>query len=391
MKHMTDTLHNPQTIAGLFSASYAQARSRFLDAAAQRGLAVEQHLHPLPGAQAEALAMDVVRDGPVDARHVLLLTSGVHGVEGHCGSAVQTGLLTLRPSLVAPQEADLAVVHVHAVNPYGFSFCRRVNEDNVDLNRNFIDFPAASLAQPLGLPPMRQGQRSQTLPDNADYAAFHPLLLPAQWPPSLAQEQALAALKAELGPRKSQLAVSGGQHSHPDGLFYGGLGPTWSNRVFRQVLRQHAAQAQHLVWIDLHTGLGPYGVGERILACDDVGGALQHARQWWGNSITSVHTGTSTSIPMTGPIQNAVKDECPQAAYTGICLEFGTVPSAQMHHALCAEHWLHNHPQTDAARATAIKQQLRNAFYPDRSDWKQAVWSQALGATEQAVLGLRSL
>lgn len=372
MEPMSIAAPNPPRLADLFSASYALARQRLLAAAAARGLQVEHHVHPLRGKDGEELAMDVVREGPATARRVLLLTSGVHGVEGHAGSAVQVGLLALRPTLVGPDERDLAVVHVHAVNPYGFSFGRRVNEDNVDLNRNFVDF-------------------TQPLPDNADYRAVHALLLPAHWPPSPAQQQDLAALTTAWGPRRSQLALSGGQHSHPDGLFYGGLQPSWSNHVFRKVLRRHAGSAEHLAWIDLHTGLGPFGVGERIFASDDGGDALRRARRWWGEDITSVHTGSSTSIPMTGPIQNAVKDECPQAAYTGICLEFGTVPSAAMHEALCAEQWWHAQPQKDPAQAAAIRQQILDAFYPQRSDWMQAIWSQACEATEQAVAGLRSV
>ena len=28
---------------------------------------------------------------------------------------------------------------VHAINPHGFAWSRRVTEDNVDLNRNFVD------------------------------------------------------------------------------------------------------------------------------------------------------------------------------------------------------------------------------------------------------------
>ena len=362
----------------LFSPTYAQARQRLLAAAAARGLAVQSHSHPLRGAEGEELALDVVRDGPAKARRVLLLTSAVHGVEGHCGSAVQLGLLTSltqwRTAANADADADTAIVYVHAVNPHGFSFGRRVNEDNVDLNRNFIDF-------------------TQPLPDNADYRVLHPLLLPETWPPNGAVEAALAAQRQAWGPRRSQLAVTGGQYSHAAGLFYGGCTPTWSNRVFRNTLRQHTQHAEHLAWIDLHTGLGPYGVGERIAACDDVGGALQRARSWWGDGITSVHTGSSTSIPMTGPIQHAVKDECAQLAYTGICLEFGTVPSADMHAALRAEHWLHAHGDSAAppAQAAAIRQRLREVFYPDHDDWKAAIWAQAREATEQAVAGLRAL
>ena len=353
----------------LFSPDYASARRRWLDLAAARGLAVQSHEHPLRGPAGELLAIDVVRDGPADATKLLLTTSAVHGVEGHCGCGIQAGLLQQGEALRALADGDTALVHVHAVNPHGFAFGRRVTQENVDLNRNFIDF-------------------GQPLPENPDYDDIHALLLPAAWPPDAANEAALQARLGAMGPRRAQMAVSKGQHSHPDGMFFGGSGPTWSQRIFRQVLRQQAGACRQLAWIDLHTGLGPYGVGERIFACDDNGEPLQRARRWWGEGVTSVHTGTSTSIPMTGPIQNAVHGECPQADYTGICLEFGTVPSAQMHLRLRADHWLHQHPDADAALAATIRRELRDAFYPDRDDWKRSVWAQGLEAAQQALRGL---
>ncbi len=109
-----------EDIVGLFSPGYIQARQRFVHAATLRQLPVETHVHPLRGAEGEVLSMDVVRDGPVGAPSVLLLTSAVHGVEGHAGSALQTGLLTWLTLRDDTARMALAVVHVHAVNPMAF-------------------------------------------------------------------------------------------------------------------------------------------------------------------------------------------------------------------------------------------------------------------------------
>lgn len=76
-----------------FSASYAEAREKFLAAAHAAGLTVVSHTHPLPGRDGEALAMDVARDGPDDAEALLILSSACHGVEGFCGSGVQVHAL----------------------------------------------------------------------------------------------------------------------------------------------------------------------------------------------------------------------------------------------------------------------------------------------------------
>jgi len=127
---------NDTPFLDLFSPSYATARRKFLDAAAGRGLTVDSRVLDLPGAEGETLAMDVVLDGPADASRMLVVISGVHGVEGFCGSAIQTGVLRLGP----PAHPDTAVLHIHAINPYGFSHLRRATQENVDLNRNFVDF-----------------------------------------------------------------------------------------------------------------------------------------------------------------------------------------------------------------------------------------------------------
>lgn len=353
-----------------FSASYAQARQHFRVAAAERGLVVESHVLPLPGADGEELATDVVLDGAADAPLLVLTTSAVHGVEGYAGSAIQTGLLRQLHGT-----ADVALLHVHAVNPHGFSHGRRASQENVDLNRNFIDF-------------------GQPLPANPGYAAIGALLLPPQWPPSPEVESQLAAFRDREGARGWQAAVSQGQYDDALGLYFGGHAPTWSNGVFRGVLRQHVRGCRHLSWIDLHTGLGPRGVGERIFSSFDSGGALDRARAWWGPQVTSVDAGTSNSIPLSGPIQRSLADECPGLANTNVTLEFGTVPLAEMFEAVRADHWRHRHPLAAAANpalAAAIRARLRAAFYPDGDDWRHDVWQQGLLVAQQAVQGLRAL
>jgi hypothetical protein len=130
----------------------------------------------------------------------------------------------------------------------------------------------------------------------------------------------------------------------------------------RQVLREHAGHARHVGWIDLHTGLGPSGVGERIFACKDDAAALARTRAWWGSDatpITSIYDGSSTSARLTGLMWSAVEEECPQAQYTGIALEYGTVPWTETLFALRADHWLALHPEASADQAEHIHRELR--------------------------------
>ena len=352
-----------------FSQSYAEARAKFLGAVDAAGLDAETHPHPMLGRDGEGLAMDVALEGPKDAQALLIITSACHGVEGYCGSGVQTHLLHDDAWHRTVRDSGVAVLYIHALNPYGFSWWRRTTQENVDLNRNFRDF-------------------GQPLPANPAYDEIAALLVPATWPPSTEVNAATARYIAERGERALQEAITGGQHDHPEGLFYGGRNPTWSHVTLRHVLQRHGTRCARLGWIDLHTGLGPSGVGERIFACRDDAAALKRARAWWGDGVTSIYDGSSSSAPLSGLMWHAAYEECAQAEYTGIALEYGTLPIMDMLQALRADQWLENHPEAPPAQARAIKQQTRDAFYTDTDGWKQRIVEQAAQAARQAVYGL---
>jgi len=353
-----------------FAQSYDEARRKFLAAAEGAGLEVHSRVHPMRGRDGEELALDVARFGPHDAPALLIVSSGCHGVEGFCGSGVQGALLADATFHAAARAAGVAVLYLHALNPYGFSWWRRTTHENVDLNRNFQDF-------------------HRPLPRNEAYDRLAHLIVPPTWPPAPEVQAALAAYAAEHGERALQAAISSGQYDHPQGLFYGGRAPTWSHVTLRRVLQEQARQCARLGWIDLHTGLGPSGVGERIFACRDDAAALARARDWWGAGVTSIYDGSSTSALLTGLMWLAAYDECPQAEYTGIALEYGTVPVAEVIDALRADQWLENHPEVeDDALRRSIKRRLRDAFYTDTDDWKRRVVEQGLEAAHQAVAGL---
>jgi Protein of unknown function (DUF2817) len=358
-------------VSAFFAQTYAEARTRFLQHAAAAGLDVQSHPHPLLGRDHEPLAMDVVRDGPADARAVLLVSSACHGVEGFCGSGVQNAILADAALRAEARRRGVALLLVHALNPWGFSWWRRTTHENVDLNRNWHDFHAP-------------------LPKNEGYETIAHWLVPATWPPSAETEAALAAYAARHGARALQSAVSAGQHTHPEGLFYGGQGPTWSQQTLRHVLQDHGRRCARLGWIDLHTGLGPSGHGERIFACRDDASALARARAWWGREVTSIYDGSSTSSKLSGMMFEGLYQECPQAEYTGIALEYGTLPFDQVTLALRADQWLENHPEAGAPQRDAIKRQVRDAFYTDTPAWQARIVEQGLEAARQAVAGLAS-
>ena len=130
----------------LFSSDYSEARAKFLAACEAANAPVEHFRNPETGPSGEPLFTDVTVLGPDDAERVLLLCSGTHGVEGFAGSAIQTGLL--RDGIAERLPDGVRLVMIHALNPFGFAHLRRTNEDNVDLNRNFIDHAVAHPLNP---------------------------------------------------------------------------------------------------------------------------------------------------------------------------------------------------------------------------------------------------
>jgi hypothetical protein len=355
--------------SAFFAQSYAEARQKFIAAANAAGLDPVAHPHPLLGRDGELLAMDVARFGPADASALLLISSACHGVEGYCGSGVQNALLADAGWHAAAGRAGVAVLYIHALNPYGFSWLRRSTHENVDLNRNFQDF-------------------SQPQPRNAGYDHLAHLIVPAIWPPTPEVKAGLAEYLAEHGPKALQAAISGGQYEHPQGLFYGGRNPTWSQQTLRHVLQDHGRRCRRIGWLDLHTGLGPSGHGERIYAGPDDAATFQRARAWWGEQVTSMYDGSSESARLTGLMWLAAGQECPQAEYTGLAMEYGTLPFDQVTDALRADQWLENHPDAPAAQRAQIKRQIRDAFYTDTDAWKARVVEQGVEAAYQAVAGL---
>ncbi|MBF0247913.1 MAG: DUF2817 domain-containing protein, partial [Alphaproteobacteria bacterium] len=204
----------------MFSADYGEARRRFLEACRKAGATPVSHDHPDLGPRGETLATDSVWFGPEDAATVLVLISATHGVEGFCGSAAQTAWIESGGWKALPPDA--AVLVIHALNPFGFAWLRRVTGEGVDLNRNFIDFTGA-------------------LPTNPGYAELADDLLPdALDPQTLAAADArLAAYAERHGETAYEIAVSGGQYTHPDGLFYGGAGPTPARLAVEGLIHRH--------------------------------------------------------------------------------------------------------------------------------------------------------
>jgi len=350
-----------------FSATYAEARNKFLAAAEAAGVDVETHPHPLKGPDGGDLATDVVLLGPADATRIVVISSGTHGVEGYCGSGIQIGLLNHGIQRELPD--DTAVLLVHAHNPYGFAHDRRVNEDNVDLNRNFQNFDKA-------------------LPENVDYGQVHPWLVPADWdgPAREAADQSIAEFIEEHNLFAYQAAVSGGQYDHDDGLFFGGFKATWSNQMIRSIAAKWCAHTSHVALLDLHTGLGPRGFGELIAIGSEA--ETLRAKKWYGDEAKSITGGESVSAVVQGTVNLGYAQSIGDAALTPVAIEYGTLPQEDVLQAIRADNWLYLHGDATSDDGQVIKQSMRDAFYGDDDAWKTDVWTRGLEVTRKALAGI---
>lgn len=353
-----------------FSPSYGAARAKFVATAREAGAQLDRIAHPELCPEGGDLSTDVAWFGPRDADHVLVTISGTHGVEGYCGSGAQVDWLRRGEHTRLPK--GTAALLIHAINPYGFAWNRRVTHENVDLNRNWIDF-------------------SKPLPKNPAYAELSEAICPSVWTAEAQQQSAttLMAYAQKNGMPALQQAVSGGQYTHPKGVFFGGSGPTWSRLTQSDIFRAKLASAGKIAIIDYHTGLGPWGFGEQIVPVARDSDAFKRAARWYGSSVTSPSGGTSTSADILGDGLSAAVTLLSHAQVTPMALEIGTLEVMQVLAALRADAWLHGYGEVRSAQGQAIKKQIRDAFYGDADDWKGMVAGQALLATRQALAGLQ--
>ena len=353
-----------------FSVNYQQARQKFITAARVADAEIASFENSCSGVGGAGLFTDVACLGPADAENVLLVMSGTHGVEGFAGSGIQVALLS--ENLVAALGSNTRLVLVHALNPYGFAFLRRANEDNIDLNRNFID-------------------HDKPYPVNREYERLSGVIAPRSISASANIWAALRFLWFRLtrGKEKLQQAITQGQYTDPDGLFFGGRFATWSNRTLLEIIARYLGGAARAVVIDLHTGLGPYGQGEIVMSDPEQDPAYRRAVAWWGAKLVKTTvSGDSVSSHLSGTVKSAFSRILAGAEVTAVGLEFGTSPPTEVFKALREENWLFQHVGENHPDAAAIKQHFLKTFYPDDDLWKQGVREQAALVVRQVLAAI---
>ncbi len=323
-----------------FRNNYNDSREQFLSVGKSAGGMISSYSHPsddklVPG----GVSVDLVRFGEGGQNPVIFVISGVHGTEMNVGSGVQRGFIE------GIGQGDIrlngvTLVFVHAINPVGSARVSRVNEDNIDLNRNFVDF-------------------SRPLPINNEYPVLHDALCPTDWEGDT-REVAARKLQTYLdnnGMDKLLSRVLKGQYTHKQGLFYGGTKTSWSAETMRHIVGEHVAEATQAAIFDIHSGVGPKGYGDIYDFTD-------------GSALSSVVDG------MSGQLVH-VLDYFPQLK-TRIkhLIEFGTLPFTEVLDALQADNWLMHYGDLNSPRGREIKNNLYHALNIDEPEWRERIWKQ---------------
>ncbi len=362
----------PTALTERLARAFEDRRRLFRRRAQVAGAEIEAHTNPVSGPCDTSLVTDVAHLGPSDTDRAVLIVAGTHGAEGVAGSAMLSDWLDSLPD--QPLPAHIRVTCIHGINPYGLAWLRRVNEDNVDLNRNFIDH--------------------QDAPRNAAYDRIADAVAPRNWRGwrRIGAECRLLASAARLGVSGVKDAITGGQYAHADGLFYGGTAPTWSRRLVERLVGDLTAKTARLAVIDLHTGLGPYGYGELISAAPAGSPELARAQAWYGGEVRSTAVGDSASSRITGDMLDGIAAAAGDTQVTGVALEFGTRRLFSVLNALRADAWLHLSGAADAnmdsPAAAAVKTRMLWAFAPDDPRWRAAASARAHWAIERAIAGV---
>lgn len=334
-----------------FVPDYAAARERFRSQAQACGAQLYSYSLSVDGTSDTGLCVDGAYLKGSQPGCLLIVSSGIHGVEACAGSAIQRCFLDRCQRIHIP---DLLLVHI--LNPYGFVHGRRANENNVDLNRNALPrFPG---------------------PSNRAYAELADLLAPASAPTESAPLlPGLVRHALRRGIDGTVQAIAGGQYAFPCGLFYGGNRREPSLNAYETMLTDASPRGlRSVLHIDVHTGLGRYGRHQLIVHLPAQAPSFRHLRERFrGHPVTSSLNSTVGSYTASGSLGSFTTAVLSEAQVHAATLEFGTYGQLRLLRALREENRLHHHGEVDSPLGRAIKARLQACFCPADPHWREMV------------------
>ncbi len=344
-----------------FSADYSEAKKRFIDSVkAKNGKLTRLDLDAVD-LQNQPLEIDIAWFGSQSPRSVILHSSGLHGVEGFSGSAIQLKLLDYMPEL----PDSVALILVHLLNPYGMAWLRRTNENNVDLNRNYLGKKGAYAGAP------------------STYAAMNALINPIS-PPSadfFYTKAIVSILRHGYGSLKQ--AIAGGQYEYPKGLFYGGNKLQQGLSLYQAWVAENLPAVKNIVALDVHTGLGKKG--DDSLFVDSNMGALHASFYAEAQKERICHNYTETvAYQIKGGLVALLLDSLPAANIDFILQEFGSYAPIKVFHALREENRCHFYSNPRELSHPA-KQGIKEMFCPHEQQWRSSVLHKGVSLLHSAI------
>lgn len=350
-----------------FHDSFEECRNAFLCAA-----------HEINGIQVQFEEMSINDSGSqlfTDIVHLrsngrenslILITSGLHGVEGYVGSALQLYLL----DKICKREIDLTgvdLLFIHAINPWGFKNNRRVTRNNVDLNRNF------SMTEDLFKIRNDGYTKIRSILEVNKYYSRRSL---ANW------TFLFKILKSIQKYSKATLvqAIGEGQYEYERGIIFGGKSFEQETLNVTQIIQKYCAPYKKIVAIDLHTGLGRRGKLQLLNAPRILTEVKQEVNELFNHQL--IDDNDSNFFKEHGSFLDYVWNINIEKDCLPVMFEFGTVNSENT---LGALHTLktmvienqayHSGCKTDKDRAY-INRIFMEMFYPKDAIWRNEVISQ---------------
>lgn len=389
-----------------FRSNYDSARELFIKSAKAAG--AELLSYPV----SNDLSVDVaVVKGSCQSDRYLLHISGTHGVEGYVGSAIQSCMLSyLQTQMLQNKPIKTTIVFVHILNPFGMKYNRRVNEDNIDLNRNFLleeDFQRVCTRDP----------------NFAGYVDLDSLLNPVSsvlplTPTFQILNTAYALLKTvgavlRYGVFKIKRALVSGNYYKQRGLGYGGERLSNSAIALIKVVNDlglgrgtvsQPGTRRQVVLIDAHSGLGPCGQDtldaspkaqdlEAVFPTEFettstfFGGSVKKAVGGLKMATKAAGGGALDGYDLTeGTVNGFFPSKFLAEDIDGLYMiqEFGTIPAPLVGQALMAENmaWFHGNAYAKDYYGNVLKK----AFYLEHDTrWKRSVVRRGMAVVLQAL------
>jgi len=176
-----------------------------------------------------------------------------------------------------------------------------------------------------------------------------------------------------------------GQYDDPGGLFYGGNELALSNKTIFEIIEKYTFHAREVLMIDIHSGLGEYGRGELIFCSGANPDALNMAKEIYGKELKYWGEGTAINTPFNGKMMTGVSLSIPKINMTNITLEFGTRDRFSVIKALVAGNIIENYSNFTDIQHMAIRNSIKDAFYPNEERWKEKIIVRFLEVWEKKI------